>query len=286
MKDLEDAVNKHFGTNSDGKDASMRQFAARLKPEVLMGATRDTVVYGQIAQKIIDEIESHWDTSVGSALKCRLKLSWDRYQRAMNILCQRWDQERGRYVDRKLASCRNVRFPQLRTHCSKGQVKELHREMTDQLNIVVDHVDHGDSTCPLETTGQMSTNLDDDSEEEEQAYKRQKSYVDRIRLPSHEQLRKRLRVLLKEKRVDQRHPLEIQLIIDSAGMHRGVKQTTASLKIVTYDAGDNRETNNSPVNNKRVLMYEGEDNYEKVSTYDGLQAWLSNWHLTICLTGT
>jgi hypothetical protein len=48
-------------------------------------------------------------------------------------------------------------------------------------------------------------------------------------------------------------------------MHRGVNQTTASLKIITYDGGSRRETNNSPMNNKRVLMYEGDDNYANVS---------------------
>ena len=56
----------------------------------------------------------------------------------------------------------------------------------------------------------------------------------------------------------------MQLIIDAAPMHRGVNQTTAALKIVTYDAGENRHSNNSPLNNKRVLMYEGEDCFEMV----------------------
>ena len=48
-------------------------------------------------------------------------------------------------------------------------------------------------------------------------------------------------------------------------MHRGINQTTASLKIITYDGGSRRETNNSPMNCKRVLMYEGDDNYANVS---------------------
>ena len=58
--------------------------------------------------------------------------------------------------------------------------------------------------------------------------------------------------------------IQLQMIIDAAPLHRGINQTTASLKIVTYDAGDDTKSNNSPMNNKRVLMYEGEDNFENV----------------------
>lgn len=258
VKRLEKTINDYFRENDESKDLTMMKLASRMKPDVLCDAARESGVYGQIAAAIVTEIEEQWVPSLGAALKARCKLSWDRYQRCMNIICQEWCPEKGKYVDRVLDSC-GVTFPQMHKNCAKNKVKEFHHQLHKDLNIIIDYGEVG-----------VGSDNEDEEDEEENVRKRARLEVERMRIPADRQLRKKLKELLGEKRIDQQLPLQIQLIIDSAKLHRGVNQTTATLKIVTYDCGDEndnkRETNNSPMNSKRVCMYEGDDNYDMVCT--------------------
>ena len=57
--------------------------------------------------------------------------------------------------------------------------------------------------------------------------------------------------------------MQVQWIADSSSSYRGFNQTTGTVKVVCNDG----QGNNSPSNNIQVLLYEGDDDYDHITTY-------------------
>ena len=140
-------------------------------------------------------IEECWTAEKGAAVKARCRLSWPRYQRNLQIWCQQWDAEEGKYLDRRVGEgWLDVPFPQMKYGASKNKVKELHAGLQETLGVQLD----------IEAP-HHPVNTDDDTDDERRDEKR----VARVRIPAKVQVGRKLESLLKEKRVDQARTLEV-----------------------------------------------------------------------------
>lgn len=56
---------------------------------------------------------------------------------------------------------------------------------------------------------------------------------------------------------------QVQWIVDASSTYRGFNQTTGTIKVVCHDGVGN----NSLANNIQALLYEGDDDYDHITTY-------------------
>ena len=126
--EVEKIVDARFASGDGDDDETAKNefykiFAAKVNPDVLHHVALNNGVAKKIAGEVVNETEKHWTPSKGAAIKARCKLSWTRYQRMMQITCQEFDDESGKYC----ASCigegyLDVRFPQMSHNASKNKV--------------------------------------------------------------------------------------------------------------------------------------------------------------------
>ncbi len=207
-KIVESLINERFGgSQEDGgdspsahpssKDKFLKVFVAKLSPEIVHEVALTNGVARKIAAEVVNAIEEQYTPAIGSALKVRCKLSWNQYQRMMQISCQEFDEDSGKYFPRRLGEGHlDIRFPQMSRNASKNKVKMFHAKLHEEFGIEIDMSDKG-TVLP---------EIRNDLEEEDIA---SSINVERVRIKAHVQVRRRLLALMKEKRVDQRNVLEV-----------------------------------------------------------------------------
>ena len=204
-QNVEDFINKELSatTDTDIRHKLLVNCASRMKSNVIRGAAELNGAAKEIAKDVVKAVESHWTTDKGAAMKARCKLSWTRYQRNMQIWCQDWDDEKHKYVDRTLGEgYLEVPFPQMKHGASKNKVKGFHTELNDILGVEIDMCEGA----------AHSLNTDDDTDTEEANANERTEKVARVRVPAKKQVGPKLLSLMREKRIDQRVPLEVRLI--------------------------------------------------------------------------
>ncbi len=175
----------------------MKVFVAKLNPEIVHEVALTNGVAKTIATEVVSAIEEHYTPERCSAIKARCKLSWNQYQRMMQISCQEFDEDSGKYTARRIGDGHlDIRFPQMTRYGSKNKVKDFHAKLHEEFGIEIDMSDKG--TALPETENDSGEDETDTS-----------MHVERFRIQAHVQVRRRLLALMKEKRVDQRHLLEV-----------------------------------------------------------------------------
>jgi hypothetical protein len=185
-------------TNPIAKDRFLKLFVAKVNPEIVHEVALTNGIAKTIATEVVSAIEEHYTPERGSAIKARCKLSWNQYQRMMQIACQEFDEDSGKYTARRIGDGHlDIRFPQMTRYASKNKVKDFHAKLHEEFGIEIDMSDKG---IPLPETAE-----NDPGEDEPDT----SMHVERFRINSHVQVRRRLLALMKEKRVDQRQLLEV-----------------------------------------------------------------------------
>lgn len=201
------------------------KLTARFQPAP---ASRAGPCYGPCCRRAVEaavgEMGEHFSSPrLGSSIKAKCKNSEKQHQRLVRSLGQWYDPVRARYIPRTL-SLFDIPYPQL---ASSRAVREWRNDMKDELGIRTEVLE-GKIVSASVPMGMAVANRIWDL--------RWSGYH-----PDYEQ-----------------HPPHVQVIVDSAGAYRGVKQTTGVVKVVRFDG----EENNSLVGNTSVLLYEGDDAYE------------------------
>jgi hypothetical protein len=190
-------IDEDHNLDENVKDRFLKVFVAKLNPEIVHEVALTNGVAKKIATEVVNAIEKQYTAERGSAIKARCKLSWNQYQRMMQIWCQEFDEDSGKYIAKRIGDVHlDVKFPQINRFASKNKVKNFHAKLHEEFGIEIDMSDKG--------TVLPASENDLGGDESVTSV-----HVDRFRIKAHVQVRRRLLSLMKEKRVDQRQVLEV-----------------------------------------------------------------------------